>query len=291
MFAVTGITGQVGSQLADELMAAGRPLRAVVRDAAKAEACRRRGCEIALAGMDDVAALTAAFAAADSVFVLLPPVFDPAPGFAESRRHVDAVTRALRAARPRHVVALSTIGAQAAPENLLTQLQMLEKGLADVDVRVSVLRAAWFVDNVAWDIETARATGTLPSYLQPCDRAIPMISTLDVARTAAGLMSGSPAGARIVELEGPTRVSPDMLAAALGDALGRSVEAVPVPRSEWEGRFRAQGMHHPQPRMRMLDGFNEGWIAFEGGGAEHRLGTTPLREAVGRVIARHSARL
>jgi uncharacterized protein YbjT (DUF2867 family) len=149
MFAVTGITGQVGRQLADELQAAGAPLRAVLRDAAKAEAWRARGCDVALAAMDDADALAAAFAGAAGVFVLLPPVFDPAPGFAETRRHVDTIVRALRTARPAHVVALSTIGAQAVPENLLTQLQMLEAGLRALPMPVSVLRAAWFVENVA----------------------------------------------------------------------------------------------------------------------------------------------
>jgi hypothetical protein len=36
-----------------------------------------------------------------------------------------------------------------------------------------------------------------------------------------------------------------------------------VPRESWETMFRSQGMKNPEPRMRMLDGFNEGWIEFE----------------------------
>jgi NAD(P)H dehydrogenase (quinone) len=36
-----------------------------------------------------------------------------------------------------------------------------------------------------------------------------------------------------------------------------------VPRDKWEALFRAQGMGNPLPRMRMLDGFNEGWLSFE----------------------------
>jgi len=34
-------------------------------------------------------------------------------------------------------------------------------------------------------------------------------------------------------------------------------------RERWESLFREQGMQNPTPRMRMLDGFNEGWICFE----------------------------
>ena len=37
MFAITGITGNVGGEVARNLLAAGRPVRAVVRDIAKAK--------------------------------------------------------------------------------------------------------------------------------------------------------------------------------------------------------------------------------------------------------------
>jgi uncharacterized protein YbjT (DUF2867 family) len=76
------------------------------------------------------------------------------------------------------------------------------------------------------------------------------------------LMQASPA-ARVVELEGPQRVSPDDLAAAFTRAIGRPVKAQAVPRDTWEAQFRAQGMRDPLPRIQMLDGFNEGWIDFE----------------------------
>jgi hypothetical protein len=43
-------------------------------------------------------------------------------------------------------------------------------------------------------------------------------------------------------------------------------------------------MKHPLARIRMIDGFNEGWIDFEGGSAEHRTGRIPL-EFVLRELA------
>ena len=45
-----------------------------------------RGCELAIAEMSDAAALARAFAGAEGVFVLIPPIFDPSPGFAEAER-------------------------------------------------------------------------------------------------------------------------------------------------------------------------------------------------------------
>lgn len=62
------------------------------------------------------------------------------------------------------------------------------------------------------------------------------------------------------------------------------MRAQAVPRETWEALFRAQGMQHPSSRMRMLDGFNEGWIAFEGHDNERRTGTLPLEEVVRRLV-------
>ena len=49
--------------------------------------------------------------------------------------------------------------------------------------------------------------------------------------------------------------------------------------------FTAQGMKNPSPRMRMLDGFNDGWIEFEGGEGRSRKGSVPLMAALKDVVA------
>ena len=88
----------------------------------------------------------------------------------------------------------------------------------------------------------------------------------------------------MVELEGPARVAPADLAAALGRALGRDVVAQPVPRAQWESLFRAQGMTNPMPRMRMLDGFNEGWIDFDPRSPSLRRGGTSVQAVVDGLV-------
>ncbi|MGD0491330.1 MAG: NmrA family NAD(P)-binding protein [Steroidobacteraceae bacterium] len=262
MYAITGITGQVGGVVARTLLAAGKHIRAVVRDSAKGETWARQGCEVALAPMDDADALRTAFAGTEGVFVLLPPNFDPSPGFPESRHIIAAVRKALDGARPGRVVVLSTVGAQATSENLLTQLGLMEQALGTLPLPTTFLRPAWFMENAAWDLPPARDTGVIPSFLQPLERKIPMIGTADVGRVAAELLQESHDGHRVVELEGPSRISPNDIAAGYAHLLGRAVSPRAVPRDTWEALFRAQGMRNPTPRMRMLDGFNEGWISF-----------------------------
>lgn len=267
MYAITGITGKVGGALAQALLSAKQPVRAIVRDADKGRAWAARGCQVALAEMDDAASLAAAFSGAEGVFILPPSEFDPAPGFPEARAVIAAVQAALESARPGRVVCLSTIGAQASQSNLLTQRTLMEQALGKLPLPIAFLRPAWFMENAAWDVGPARANGIIPSFLQPLDQPVPMVATADVGRVAAELLQQSWRGARVVELEGPRRISPNDLAAVFANLLGHPVRAEAVPRETWGALFRSQGTRDPMPRIQMLDGFNEGWIAFEGGAA------------------------
>ncbi len=262
MYVITGITGKVGGALAHHLIEAGQPVRAVMRDAGKAAYWADLGCEIALARMEDAQALTEAFRGATGVFILPPSDFDPLPDFPAARAVIAAVSQALQAAAPKKVLCLSTIGAQARELNLLTQRTLMEHALSALDLPVTFLRPAWFMENALYDVIAARETGVIHSFLQPLDKAVPMIATADIGALAAQLLQQDWAGRRVVELEGQW-VSPNDIARSLTQILGRDVRAEVVERDTWEALLRAQGAQNPTPRMRMVDGFNEGWICFE----------------------------
>lgn len=288
MYAITGITGKVGGALARTLLAANQSVRAVVRDTGKAQEWADLGCEIVVASMNDAASLTAAFEGAEGVFILPPSEFDPSPDFAEARAVIDVVMTALASARPRKIVCLSTIGAQATQTNLLTARTLMEQALSTLAIPLTFLRPAWFMENFAWDVTMARDDGVLASFLQPLDKPVPMIATADVGRVAAELIQQQWPGCRVIEMEAEHRISPNEAAATFAKVLGRSVVAQAVPRESWARRFMAQGTKNPQPRIRMLDGFNEGWIEFENDSADIRKGKTPL-ETVLRALAAKAA--
>ncbi len=148
----------------------------------------------------------------------------------------------------------------------------MEEALRTLPFPVTFLRPAWFLENLRWDIAQAREQGVLSSYLQPLERAVPMVATADVGSAAAELLVQEGEAPRIVELEGPERLTQHAIAAALSQVLGRPVHAEVVPRETWGAIFRAQGMRDPVPRIQMLDGFNEGWIRFEGKRCERAQG-------------------
>ena len=257
MYAIMGITGQVGGAVARALLAEGKSIRAIVRDAGKGRAWSNRGCEVALANINDSRSLAAALQGVEGAFVLVPPNFDPSPGFPEAQA-LGAVQRAaLETAKPARVVYLSTIGAQARESNLLTQHTIIEKALSEYPMPITLLRPAWFMENYSWDVAAAREQGLIASFLQPLDKPVPMVATEDIGKEAAKLLQETWTGHRIVEA---------------------------VPPESWETLFTSQGMKNPIPRIRMLDGFNEGWIEFEHGEAGSKKGTISLETVLKALV-------
>ena len=285
MFAITGVTGNVGGELARNLLAAKKPVRAVVRDARKGADWAAFGCEVAVADIEDVASLAMALEGMEGVFVMVPPNFDPLPGFPEAQKTAATLKAALEMAKPERVVYLSTIGAQATRTNLLSQHTIIEGVLREMTIPITFLRPGWFMENASWDVAAAKEKGVVPSFLEPLDKAIPMVSTIDIGRVAAKLIQEKWEGHRVVELEGPKRVTPNEIGAAFTKLLGRKVRMEGVPRASWETIFRSQGMKNPRPRMEMLEGFNEGWIEFEDRGRVLK-GTVGIEAALRALIER-----
>ena len=286
MFAVTGITGQVGGAVAENLLKRGHKVRAVMRDAGKGRAWSDRGCEVVMATFENAASLVEAFRGAEGVFVLVPPNFDPLPEFPEAHKMGETLRTVLMEANPARVVYLSTIGAQARESNLLTQHTIIEKGIGGLAIPITFLRPAWFMENSSWDVVPARDHGVISSFLQPLDNPVPMVATADIGRVAAELLQETWGDCRVVELEGPERVTPNKIAATFARLLDRPVRMETVPRESWEALFKSQGMRNPMPRIRMLDGFNEGWIEFERGETGSRKGSVALEVVLKALIER-----
>lgn len=162
----------------------------------------------------------------------------------------------------------------------------MEEALRELCLPVTFLRPGWFMENFAWDVPSARDRGVISSFLQPLDKPVPVIATADVGRVAAELIQQHWTGARVVELEAARRVTPLEVGATFARLLGRSVAVEAVPRETWDALFRSQGMKNPEPRIRMLDGFNEGWIEFECGQAHSLKGSVTLDTVLAGLLSR-----
>jgi uncharacterized protein YbjT (DUF2867 family) len=288
MFAVMGITGQVGSAVANHLLSHGQEVRGIVRDPQKAAAWTSRGVELATADYSDPGTLAPAFTGVEGVFAMIPPFFAPSPDLREPRAVISSLRFALERSHPPRLVYLSSIGAQQTSRlGLITVLHLLEEALDSLPIPTAALRAGWFMENALWDIAPAREQGKLFSFLHPLDQLFPLVATNDIGEAAAQILLQSWTGHRHIEVAGPRRYSPNDLAAALSSALGKPIQPVIVPRETWTAAFVAQGTPEDSTALRieMLDGFNSGWIDFRVPGTEHFTGTTELLTVVQSLCA------
>lgn len=288
MFTILGITGNVGGATAQALLAAGKKVRGIVRDKSKAAHLAKQGVELVTGDISDTESLVKVMQGCEGVFVMVPSNFDPLPEFPEARAIGATMKSALEAARPGRVVYLSTIGAQASQSNLLTQHTIIEEAIRSLTMPLAILRPAWFMENCSWDVGPAREHGVIPSFLQPLDKPVPMVATADIGKMVAKLLQEQWSGRRIVELDGPERVTPNEIAATFTRLLGKPVRAEIVPHESWEILFKSQGMKNPTPRIRMLDGFNEGWIDFGGEPVEHLRGSMTLQDVIRDLVAKNA---
>lgn len=229
MYVIAGVSGNTGSIVADALLEQGKKVRVVVREATKGEHWKARGAEVAVATLDDEAALTKALAGATGAYLLSPPDGGSSDFIAQRRKTFDTVARAVNASKVPHVVLLSSVGAQHAEgTGPIRTLHDAEQQLVKTNAKTTFVRAAYFLENWGSGLAGA-AQGKLPSFL-PADLAIPMVATKDIGLTAAKALLEPPAGqSDVIELVGPRDYSARDVAAVLAKIHGRTVEVEAAP--------------------------------------------------------------
>ena len=60
MYVIAGVSGRTGAVVADTLLSQGKQVRVIVRNAEKGAAWQKKGAEVAVAELGDVAAMTKA---------------------------------------------------------------------------------------------------------------------------------------------------------------------------------------------------------------------------------------
>lgn len=289
IYVVLGVTGHTGAAAAATLIEHGVSVRVVVRNASKGESWAQRGAEVAVADVNDVGAMTEAFSGAKGAYVLNPPAYDKDDLSAVAETVGAALQQAAQNAGLSKLVLLSSVGGHL-PEgtgNIHTNW-ILEQILGRLDLPLTFVRAAYFMENWAGVADVAARDGVLPSFLSPLDRAIPMVAAADIGRVCAESLLETWSGIRTIELEGPQSYSPNDVAAAFAKALGRPVQAVEVPESDW-ANVLAQFGNSPgavTTWIEMLRAFNTGYLTFEGKGTTQVKGRVTLEDAIASLVPR-----
>jgi uncharacterized protein YbjT (DUF2867 family) len=286
MFVVAGASGNTGKVVAETLLAQKKGVRVVVRDAKKGEAWRARGAEVAEAELGDAEALGRALAGAEGAYLLLPPRYESTSVLADNTRVAQALAKAVDAGAVKHVVLLSSIGAQhASGTGPIASLHVAEAALGGTGAAVTSLRAAYFMENWGSSLY-ALAEGLLPTFLAE-DRAVPMVATRDIGAAAAKLLVEGGRGKRVIQLGGPRDYSPRDVAAALGRVLGRPIETQQGPEEAMPAALTGAGLNAEWARLfqELTHGVNTGLVAWEEGPPRVQ-GSTEIDAVLAQLTAR-----
>jgi uncharacterized protein YbjT (DUF2867 family) len=229
--------------VARELLARGQVVRGIVRTDDRAAAwINAGGGEPAVGSLEDAEFLVRTLRGAAGFFVLLPE--DPfAADFRAVRRAMaDAIVNAVRESGVPHVVMLSAVAASVEDGNgPAKDLHYLERGIRKAAARVTVIRAAWFQENVGAVLTPARHAGIYPNLMSSADVPFPTVASRDVGLLAASLLVSPPPTSEVIDLVGPA-YSVRELAVALGTALGRQLAVVDVPAPARVGALVQAGL-------------------------------------------------
>jgi uncharacterized protein YbjT (DUF2867 family) len=286
MFVVLGATGNTGAVVAETLLGRKQPVRVVVRSDEKGATWKSKGAEVAaVASLEDVSMLVKALNGAKGVYILVPPNYGADAWLADQRARMDRAAEAVRKSGVSHVVFLSSVGAQTPTgTGPIQALRYGEQALGAVVKHITMLRPCYFMDNWAPMVAAAKAEGVLPTFIVP-QAKIPMISTKDIGRIAAEHLIAGGQGKQIVEMVGPEEYSPEQVAAALGQILGKAVKAQHAPLSAVVPTFKSFGFSDEASRL-----FEEMYTAFSKGaiGYEHPVklvrGTVTLQDALRGMV-------
>ncbi|MFS2179237.1 MULTISPECIES: NAD(P)H-binding protein [Rhizobium] len=288
MFVIFGATGKVGKATVTKLRAEGVPVRAALRDPAKAAPLAAIGCEIAIAEIGDVDAMADAMRDATAVQLICP--IDPRAADAGGHmlQSIERMAEAIDAARPPRVLAISDYGAHLAIDTGITSMfRAMEGRFQQCSAGMIFLRSAEHMENWARYLKIAGETGVMPSMHLPLIRPFPTVSAADIGGMAAELLladEGHGPSPRIVHGEGPREYTAVEIAVALGQLLTRSVVARELPRADWQATLMRAGLSESYADLivRLNDVHNKGMIGAEAGVGELRHGRTDISAALER---------
>jgi uncharacterized protein YbjT (DUF2867 family) len=265
MFVVLGATGNTGSAVVETLLSKKQPVRVIVRSVDKGTAWKAKGADVAVASLDDVAALTKAFEGAKGVYLLVPPNYGAEAWLADQRQRMDRAAEAVQKSGVDHVVLLSSVGGHLhGGTGPIRAARYGEQALGCLAKRLTILRPCYFMDNWAPVIGAAKAQSVLPTFIAPSAK-IPMIWTKDIGRIGAERLMTGGYGKQIVEMAGPEEYSPDQAASALSQILGKTVTAQHAPLSAVVPTFKSFGFSDEAARLfeEMYTAFSKGAIGYE----------------------------
>lgn len=234
---IVGATGQVGSNLINELKNKGFPVRAVVRNPDKLS---DKTIETRTADLFNLEQLTEAFNGGTAVFVLTPENPTSNDIIEDTRQIVENYKKAIQATGIKKVVALSCVGSHIDSNtgNVLMS-RILEQTLDDLDIEKVFIRPSYYFSNWLGYLETVEQYGILPTFF-PEGLKIEMHSPIDLAKFIAKVITDT-SSKKVYELTGQEKYSPLDVANTFSKLLNKNVTVQSIPQDKWKETLMSVG--------------------------------------------------
>jgi uncharacterized protein YbjT (DUF2867 family) len=183
--AVTGATGNQGGAVVKGLLDRGHEVRAVTRttDAAKARELANAGVTLVRASLEDTGALTNALEGATSLFAMTTPFGGGTQ--AERRQGISAANAAKAAGVHLVFTSVGSANRQTGVPHFESKYEV-EKHIADIGVRATVLAPVYFMENLLFGREQL-AKGIYTAPLPPT-RRLAQVAVADIGAVAVRLL-------------------------------------------------------------------------------------------------------
>lgn len=239
MYLVIGATGNVGGELVKQLLDQGQQVRALVRDASRAEVLPA-GVSIAVGSLEDPASLAAAADGVEGVFFMqLAPIPPQAQAFIDSVRSVGV----------KRVVVLSSVGTRLHPTPTIGAfIAARDDVFRASDLDVTYVYASGLMSNAQWWAPTIRASGQVIDATEP--GKIGVVDPYDVASVAAVALTQPGHVGHGYFVTGPEALSPSEQTTILSDVLERPLEFVASTPEEEAQRSIERGTAPPMAAAR-----------------------------------------
>jgi uncharacterized protein YbjT (DUF2867 family) len=223
MYVILGASGNTGHVVAKNLLARGQKVRVVGRNAAHLQSLAGEGAEMFIGDVLDATTLTRAFDKADAAYVMIPPNPTSNDVRAYEDRVSDAIAAAVLEAGVKHVVSLSSFGAdKPSGTGPVAGLHDLEQKLNQINGANALhLRAGYFMENSLPQVGAIRMLGKVIGPLSP-NLKLPVIATRDIGTAAAdALLRLAFQGKQTQELQGQRDLDYSEAVSIIGNAIGK----------------------------------------------------------------------
>jgi len=245
---VTGSLGHISKPLTQELLQKGHSVAVISSKPERQKDIEALGAKAAIGTMEDVHFLASAFAGADAVYCMEPPVgfFDPR---VDLMGYIDKVTnnyaQAIRQSGVKRVIHLSSIGAHMDEGNGILRFHYNAENILKTlpsDVAITFMRPVGFYYNMLGFIKAIKIQGVIASNYGATDM-VPWVSPMDIAAAVAEEIV-TPFAGRKVRYVASDELTCNEVAGILGAAVGKpDLKWMVIPDEQLQSSLMAAGMN------------------------------------------------